>query len=398
MVYIVYRTYLVSETDKVIYGSYYVVYENMLNDKVINVLCDKTHQNFFGTFRFVDKLLKRGIMYHFVNAEIFGIARHITVKLYHVIAGDYMMIRFGGNHDVDFVYTCVLNTIGGFFVDHLAFFNVQNTVVVDNVTVCDLSGYSCSQSKFFVEFISTDSAEIVLTTIEHKSFEVASYTVYVGNFAGTEFAVKFYESFLFRLGRIFFTRIADKLAVVEKLCYVFVRTEFVFFGLSSGQSTKKYRCGNFTRTVYMYPQKPLRIFFEFEPSASRRNICCHIVRLTGLGILLKIEYYTGRTNELTYDYTFRTVNNKRTVRRHEREIAHKHVLFDGVFHFAVFAVNLQSYTDFKRSGKSCVSVFTFFFGVLGFSVEMMIEEMKCNPTREVCNRRKIFENFVYTML
>ena len=71
---------------------------------------------------------------------------------------------------------------------------------------------------------------------------------------------------------------------------------------------------------------------------------------------------TGRTNQLAYNNTLCSVNNKRSGIRHQRKIAHKNLMLVDLF----FILIVESYANLQRSCISSIPLLTFFDRILNF--------------------------------
>ncbi len=142
----------------------------------------------------------------------------------------------------------------------------------------------------------------------------------------------------------------------------------------------------------MYPKNALRILFEFEPRAARRYNR-GIVNLLARLIYLHAVINAGGPYELGNDNALRAVDDKGSVVRHKREIAHKYVLID----YLVGDLVYESYLNAKGTSIRRVSVPALFLVVLGLSVEIVVEKVKLEVVGIVGDRRKIFKHLAYSL-
>ncbi len=200
-----------------------------------------------------------------------------------------------------------------------------------------------------------------------------------GNFARTQSSVKLDQSVRLRTGGIPLDGGRDHFVALKQL----------FEGAvgAVAQSTQKHRRGKLTLSVYVDPQRTLRVLLKFQPGAAvgnDRGFVHLFPRLIRFGDVVD----AGRTDELGDDHALRAVDDKGTVLRHQRQIAHKDVLFEDLVLDLVDEAHLYA----QGKGVSSVAVAALLFVVLRALAEFVVEEIQLEVVGEVGYRRKILQN------
>lgn len=155
---------------------------------------------------------------------------------------------------------------------------------------------------------------------------------------------------------VFFTGLDNHLVPAEQVDDLLVR--------AVAERSQKRGCGDFSRSVNVHPLNFVGVLLVFEPRASVGDDGGCITRYAVL-VEHFVVVHARASDKLGYDDALCTVDDERTRIRHEREIAHKHFLFN---HFAGFVVGEAS-LHLERNSIRSVAVFALFDGVLGFAVE-----------------------------
>ena len=104
--------------------------------------------------------------------------------------------------------------------------------------------------------------------------------------------------------------------------------------------------------------------------------------------------HTGRTNELRYYDTLRTVDDERTVLGHQGEISEEYL---GGLKLACLLI-CKSDADLHMSIVGNTPVLTFLNGISGRGVEGVVGKLNSEISRKINNRGNIAENLVKTLL
>ena len=137
----------------------------------------------------------------------------------------------------------------------------------------------------------------------------------------------------------------------------------------------------------MYPHDALAVLLELEPGAAVGDDCRFEHLAAGL-VLFGLVVRARGTDELRDDDALRAVDDEGTVLRHEREVAHEHVLVDDLF------LHLVDEADFhaQRQRVGRVAVAAFLFVVLGLAAELVLEEVQLEVVGIVGDGRKIVKH------
>ena len=255
---------------------------------------------------------------------------------------------------------------------------------VENIVRQTAAGKTVGKVELFVELIPPDLDHVVTARVEEEVIELLAHGILRGHFSGTDTTVQSDQAVRFAPDRrvflgIPFDRRLDHLVVAEQLLEGAVAAE--------AQRAQKHGRGQLTLSVHAHPKHALRVLLEFEPGAAVGNdrrfvhLLARLVRLCGI-------VHTGGTNELRHDNAFRAVDNKGTVLRHQRKIAHEHVLFQ---HLVLHLID-EAHLHAKGQGVRGVAVAAFFFVVLGLIPERVVEEIQLEVVGKVGNGREILED------
>ncbi len=403
---VVARAEPVMQAHDVIDRSDYILYNDMLDYELIDVLSAETRELFAVAVRLVHKRFERGIVYHFGNAYRARVYVDVFFEI-DVVVRDDVEFRAVLVIYPNFVDTRVLDLDGKSLVQYIRGSmrvlilgaRVYNAVLVDDVARNAVAVNAVTQRELFVVFISADARQVVFAAVEEHTVNERLYAVERGRFAAAEFVVKLVKrAFLRKLILIVLVRIARASdfyhrLVVEYALERLVRAESAVG--NCGQTAQKNGCEHLLLSVDAHPQNARRVLLELKPRAARRNVLRAVMGLSGLDVLFEIEVYAGRTNELADDYALRSVYDKRTRRRHTRQIAHIHL---GTRVFARLAI-AQAYFYVQRHRIRCVAVLAFLFGVVALGVaalavtETVVLEVQFDTVGIVRDRRKIAQNF-----
>ena len=146
------------------------------------------------------------------------------------------------------------------------------------------------------------------------------YGVFRGNFARSQPSVQLEKSFVFCFSGVFFDCLFNHRVVVEKSVKLLVAAE--------SQSTQKHRRGEFTRFVDFYPEYTLSVLLVFEPCASIGYNGSCVYLFTRFCVHLEAVVNARASYKLRDYNSFRSVDYKRTVFGHFRQVAHEYFGID----------------------------------------------------------------------
>jgi len=109
---------------------------------------------------------------------------------------------------------------------------------------------------------------------------------------------------------------------------------------------------------------------EFQPRTSVRDQLGHAHLPPGSPVLLQRKVCAGRPNQLAHNDAFRPIDDKGGIFRHDREIAHIHILYDGLIRLTV----IEEHLHIERCGIGAFPLTAFLFAVgRGIKVELEAE-------------------------
>ncbi len=165
-----------------------------------------------------------------------------------------------------------------------------------------------SYTKFFIVFISSETAEVISFCIKEKIIKMCKCTFNRRRLARTEFLIYINKSVRIIFCLVFLKNsLLESLIFTEKLKYFFIRTHT--------QSTYKSSNRNFSVLVYTDIDNIIRIHLIFKPCTSVGDNSRTEQILTCF-IFFKRIVNTRRTYKLWYNNTFCTIYNKRSTISH----------------------------------------------------------------------------------
>ena len=242
------------------------------------------------------------------------------------------------------------------------------------------------------QLVTPDCRQIITLRIKEQRFQQLLRIVGSRQLSRTQPAVDFPQRILFRRLFILFLFMIhfalecrlDQRMIIEKFKDFFIRR--------IAKCTNEHRNGQFTRSIDTNRQYVAGVRLQLNPCAAIRNNRRRIQFFPGR-IHCFIIISSRRTNELAYNDTFSTVDNKGAGIRHQRKIAHENFLF---FDFARFFVS-KANNNTKRRGVSHVALLAFIQLILR-SPKGKILKGKYKIFREILYRGDIAENLAHSLL
>ena len=137
----------------------------------------------------------------------------------------------------------------------------------------------------------------------------------------------------------------------------------------------------------------VRVGLIFEPRAAVRDNGRGKDDLAGL-VDRGFVVYSGRADDLRDDDTLGTVDDKRAVVGHEREIAHK----DGRLLDLAGRLVSQPDCDTQRSGEVRVTLFALLLGVLRRRVDGIVDEFDYEVARVIGDRGHVAQHLAQSLI
>ena len=115
---------------------------------------------------------------------------------------------------------------------------------------------------------------------------------------------------------------------------------------------------HFFLAVNADPQSVHQVKGKFNPGTAVRNDACHIQFFTEGRLFLFFVFFkdnTGGAVHLADDHTFGAVEHKAAGIGHQRQITQRYILVGGLFHLAVFLLDVQAQKGFERGRVRAVA-------------------------------------------
>ena len=355
----------VAQAADIVDGCKDIVFDDVFWNQVICSVHDHLTQLFIRVAA-IQNFTQYRETYLFINTDLFefflGVAGGVIKQVNHTI-GDNLYDAVTAFEEYG-VNTCALDLFCFCTGQNFVWFchHFTGTAVDDwfsnNVTVD-----SGSDTQFFVVFVTSNTGQVVSSSVKEQCVQMGLSAVYCWWFTWTQFSVNFQQSLFCVVGAVLFDgsldscifskefqnlRIAGKTQGTDKGCYwqlsVFINTNI---------------------------EDIVGVGFVLKPCAAVWNNCCREKFLTSF-VTGYTVVHAWRTYQLGNDNSLRTIDNKCTAWCHHREITHEDVLF---FYLACLLVQ-EACTNPQRSCICCIALFTLFDGVFGFFVKTVIDKVK----------------------
>ena len=248
----------------------------------------------------------------------------------------------------------------------------------------DMSFQTMLPAQLLAQLITAYLGQVIAVRIIEEIVKQGCTAVYSSRFTRTELLVYFNKRFFCGTGWILFQCLFNVYIMGKQFQNIFIAGE--------AQCTYKYSGRHLAVTVNTNRQCAVGIGFQFNPCAAVWNNLSGINHLA-VSILFAFEINARGTDELRYDDTFCTIDDKCTGIRHNREIAHEQFMFldfSGVFVY-------QSYIYLERGRVCCIPCLTFLNAVFLFS-EIVIPKIQGPFLCFIFNRGNIIEDLFQPFL
>ncbi len=161
-------------------------------------------------------------------------------------------------------------------------------------------------------------------------------------------------------------------------------------------AAEKSRCRDLLLTVDNQIED-IAVRIEFNPSAAMRNNAALVIRTTVREEFF-IEAHTRRTVQLRNDNAFSTIDDERTVIRHDRQIADHNVILDFFLQLAIFAIffkNLKREICMQRN-RMRKPAFTALAKTILWNTEEVAFVLEREELLHVCDGENVLENAFQT--
>ena len=245
------------------------------------------------------------------------------------------------------------------------------------------AGQTLGDTELLIIFIAAYAGQVVAAGVEEQVVEVLFRSLDSRRLARTQSLVDFQECFFTVLGGVLLEGRKDPLVRTEEIENLFVA------GKTEG--TNKGRDRDLSVLVDADIEHIVLVGLVFEPGTSVRDNGGRVEFLTGL-VMGHTIIYTGGTDQLRNDGTFRTVDDEGTAFRHDRELAH---LDDRLLDESGLLVGeTRSQMDAGRIGGPVR--LALLDGVFGFFIHRIVDELEDEITGVVGNFPDVSEDFLQT--
>ena len=371
---VVRRADAVGQTQQIADGGHHVVIGDVLGHKVLHVVRNHLLELLFFHIlaQAVDNRLQSGQVHHFEDADFLGVKGQILRRIHEVVADDDALFAFAVHHNA--VDAGVLHTARGFEVNHLtrAEHHFARTGV-NNVLSDDMLVDAGGNGQLLIELVAAHAHDVVALGIveqrlEHvrralDGFGLVRLLLLVDNqqrlfTRGAHRAAAILACF--RHGGVLCHRRFQPLVVAQQIADVVVR--FV------AQRAQERGQAELAGAVKANPDDVIGVRLVFQPRAAVGDNLAGVERHTRLvqraGIIA-----ARRTNQLGDDDTVSTVDDERTVFRHQGEIAHVDI---GFLDFGSLAV-VQVDVNVQRRGVGHIPLAAALHGVLRLTQRIIRE-------------------------
>ena len=190
------------------------------------------------------------------------------------------------------------------------------------------------EAQLLVDLVAADLRQVVALRVEEQALQQRAGGVDGGRLAGTEALVQLDQRLFLRGSRVAVERAQHHLVVAEELDDLLAR-------LGEAEGADEQRSGLLALAVDAHGQDVALVGFELQPRAAAGDDLRVEQHLVGRLVALGGEVDARGANELGDDDALRAIDDERAARRHEREVAHEHVLLLDLARLAVDEADLH---------------------------------------------------------
>ena len=235
--------------------------------------------------------------------------------------------------------------------------------------------------EFLIKLIAAHARKIVATCVKEHRVQETARGFHRKRLARSNLAVEFQETVRIVVGRILQEARLKLRLISEHLLDFRVRAE--------AERTEQHRDRHLSRSVDTHVKDIVRIGLVLEPSAAVRDHLAEVAFLSDL-IVLNGIINAGGTNQLAYDDALRAVDHEGTGVRHERQIAHEHL----VLLVLILILIIQPHLDLHRGCIGGIPLLALRNAVLCLiAVELEIHKIQTEVSGKILNGENIAEHF-----
>ena len=294
----------------------------MLGAKIVVSLSRKLFYSLFVSLCLLDDLIESGKVYLMLYSAFLQVISENRLGIYGVVGENSVFLSVVAVN-VSLARTETLDLTGLLTADDdLCIAKYLACNGADDRTGCYLALNALCKAELFVVFVTAYGIKVISLGVEEKVVYEYLSALNKRRLAGTQLFVDLLQRLLMKIAVclkcrllcvILFECSVDKSIVAEHIDKLLVR--------SYTHSTQKYRDRYLSRFIYLNIENIVLVCLIFEPCSSVGDDRCG-VKVLSCFVDRRTVVNSGRTNELRYDNSLRTVDNERTRVGHEREITH----------------------------------------------------------------------------
>ena len=235
------------------------------------------------------------------------------------------------------------------------------------------------EAELLVHLVATDLGQVVALRVEEQAVEQRAGGIDRRRLAGTEALVQLDERLFLGGGRVAVERAQHHLGGAQKL-------DDLLAGLGQAEGAHEQGGRLLALAVDAHGEQVALIGFKLEPSATGRDDLRVVDGLVGGLVALGGEVHARGAHELGDDHALGAVDDEGAARRHEREVAHEHLLLLDLAGLTVDEADLNK----ERRLIGDVLLLAFVHRVLGLA-ELVLTEFHAHVAGVVLNRAHIGE-------
>ena len=235
------------------------------------------------------------------------------------------------------------------------------------------------EAQLLVDLVAADLRQVVALRVEEQALEERPGGVDGGRLAGAEALVQLDERLFLRSGRVAVERAQHHLVGAEELDDLLAR-------LGQAEGAHEQRGRLLALAVDAHGQDVALVGLELEPRAAARDDLRIVDGLVGRLVALGGEVDARGAHELGHHDALGAVDDEGAARRHEREVAHEHVLLLDLARLAVDEADLHE----QRRLVGDVLLLALVNRVLRLA-ELVLAELHAHVLRRVLDRADVVE-------
>ena len=235
------------------------------------------------------------------------------------------------------------------------------------------------EAELLVHLVATDLGQVIALRVEEQAVEQRAGGIDRRRLAGTEALVQLDERLFLGGGGVAVERAQHHLGGAQKL-------DDLLAGLGQAEGAHEQGGRLLALAVDAHGEQVALVGFELEPRTAGRDDLRVVDGLVGGLVALRGEVHARGAHELGDDHALGAVDDEGAARRHEREVAHEHLLLLDLAGLTVDEADLHK----ERRLVGDVLLLAFVHRVLGLA-ELVLTEFDAHVAGVVLNRAHIGE-------